>query len=163
LSAAGAARLRGHTDAYASWCAELEAFGIAATLQHNDLHDANAFPVVDGSGGLVDVVVFDFGDAVVGHPFTSLLGTLRSAAHHLGIAPGSPGLARLRHAYLEPWTAEHSRADLDRAVELAVRLGTVSKAAAWQRALSGARPQGLAEFADAVPGWLLEEFEPAVL
>ena len=50
---------------------------------------------------LVDVVVFDFGDAVVSHPFTSLLAALRSAAHHLDLAPGSAGLARLRDAYLE--------------------------------------------------------------
>ncbi len=119
--------------------------------------------MLDQSGRLVDVVVFDFGDAVVGHPFTSLLAALRSAAHHLDLAPGSPGLTRLRDAYLEPWTAEHTRADLDRAVELAVRVGTVSRADAWRRALIGAPPQGVAEFADAVPGWLLEEFEPAVL
>lgn len=163
LSAAGAARLRGHTDAYASWCAELEAFGIAATLQHNDLHDANAFPTLDQAGRLVDVVVFDFGDSVVGHPFTSLLVALRSAAHHLDLAPESPGLTRLRDAYLEPWTAEHTRADLDRAVELAVRVGTVSRADAWHRALIGSRPRAVAEFADAVPGWVLEELGSPVL
>lgn len=156
-------RLRGRSTAYAEQCAELDGLGIASSLQHNDLHDANAFPVVDGSGALADVVVFDFGDAVVSHPFASLLVALRSAAHHLDLTPGSPGLARLRDAYLEPWTTDHARADLDRAVELAARVGTVSRADAWRRALAGSRPEAVAEFADAVPGWLLEEFEPAVL
>ena len=123
LSLADTLRLREHASQYADWCAELDAYGIAAALQHNDLHDANAFPVLDPSGALVDVLVFDFGDAVVSHPFTSLLVALRSAAHHLDLAPGSAGLARLRDAYLESWTTEHARADLNRAVELSVRVG----------------------------------------
>ncbi len=161
LDAADAARLREHAAEYAGWCAELDASGIAPALQHNDLHDANAFPVLDGTGDLVDVTVFDFGDAVVSHPFGSLLVALRSAAHHLDLAPGAAGLARLRDAYLEPWTAEHTRGDLNRAVELAVRVATVSRADAWSRALGGAPASGA--HADAVPGWLLEELEAPVL
>jgi hypothetical protein len=48
-------------------------------------------------------------------------------------------------------------------VDLAVRVGTVSKADAWRRALGGGRPEAVREYADAVPGWLLEELGPPVL
>lgn len=147
-------RLRADLPAYAEMCDELAASGIAPTLQHNDLHDNNAF-VGDGR-----YRVFDWGDAVVGLPFTTLLVTLRSVAHQHGMADDDPGLLRLRDAYLEPWTTEHDPADLRRWVHLAIRTGVVSRALSWRSALAEATEAALAEDGDAVPGWLLELYEP---
>ena len=79
---------------YAESCARLADFGIPATLQHDDLHDANVF-VGDGRHRF-----FDWGDAVVSHPFISLLVTLRVAQRTLDVPNGDPALVRLRDAYL---------------------------------------------------------------
>ena len=54
-------------DTYAGWCAELAASGIPDSIDHNDLHAANI--LVDGAG----VRFYDWGDAVVAHPFACLL------------------------------------------------------------------------------------------
>jgi hypothetical protein len=148
------------SDRFAAACEALAAYGIAPSLQHDDLHDGNVFLPPDRSGPLR---VFDWGDAVVGHPFGTLLVTLRVVAHIAELPYGSPELLRLRDAYLEPWTGEHDRADLLDAARLAVRVGGVSRADCYRRALLEASPEGRAEFGDAVPAWLLEQQEPTPL
>ena len=135
----------------ASWCDELATSGIGPTLQHDDLHDNNVF----ASG-----VVYDWGDAAWAFPFSSLLVTLRSVAARWELAPGAPELARVRDAYLEPWTDTHSRTELELLALLATRVGKVSRSRAWQRALTGVPDPG--EHAEAPPGWLEELLEPDV-
>ena len=107
---------------------ELEAFGIAATIQHDDLHDGQVF-VRDG-----DVRILDWGDSCVSHPFHTLTVTLRALAWRHGIEPGSAQLLRLRDAYLEPFEAPATAADL------AYRTGTLGRALAWHRYVSAATP-----------------------
>ena len=79
-----------------SSCARLDAFGIAPTLQHDDLHDNNVFAPSAPGGPLR---VFDWGDAVVGHPFGTLLVTLRVvsdlARARAGRARAAPAARRL--------------------------------------------------------------------
>lgn len=105
------------------WCERLAASPVPPTLDHSDLHDAQVFAADDGR-----FVFFDWGDAAIGHPFTSLLVVLRSAANRFG---PEADLGRLREAYLEPWTAEHPVADLRADLELAIRLGGIARAASW--------------------------------
>ena len=150
-------RLVGLQDEYAAWCAELAAAGVAASLQHDDLHDANVF-VNDGA-----CTFFDWGDASLGHPFTSLLVTLRTVADKLELRAGGPELRRLRDAYLEAWTDVADRRTLDRALELAVRTGTVGRSLSWLRAIGHLAPADRGEHAAAVPGWLEELLEPDVV
>jgi hypothetical protein len=154
LSEADAARLRALLPAYAEACAELVAAGVAPTLQHDDLHDNNVFHR--------GPVFFDWGDCVVGHPFGTLLVTLRSVAHHHGLDADDPVLARLADAYTESWTDVADRATLRRQVGLAIRVGPLTRALAWRRALTGCDGAALAEDGDSVPGWLLELHEPAL-
>ncbi|TDD44576.1 aminoglycoside phosphotransferase family protein [Kribbella antibiotica] len=108
------------------WCTELASFGIPDTLDHGDLHENQIF-----TGDRY--TFFDWGDAVVAHPFCSLLVPLERAAHELGpeVVP------RLRDAYLEPWTADFDRPTLDRAADLAWRLGNLTRATSWQRLFPG--------------------------
>jgi aminoglycoside phosphotransferase (APT) family kinase protein len=150
-------RQRAASSSYAAMCADLAASGVPPSLQHDDLHDANVF--VAGSED-APYRVFDWGDAAVAHPFTTLLVTLRVVALRASLAPGAPELLRLRDAYLEPWTAEHDARDLREAARLAVRTGVVSRAACYRRALLEATPAGVEEYGDGVPGWLQELFEP---
>jgi hypothetical protein len=146
--------LRALLPAYAEACAELAAAGIAPALQHDDLHDNNVFHR--------GPVFFDWGDAVVGHPFGTMLVTLRSVAYHHGLDAGDAVLARLADAYTEAWTDVADRATLRRQVELAIRVGPLTRALAWRRALTGCDDAAWAEDGDSVPGWLLELHEPAL-
>lgn len=139
--------------AYADWCAELAADGIPATIQHDDLHDGNVF-AQDGRYRF-----FDWADSSVAHPFGSLLVTMRVAGLLFKLDPGAPELARLRDAYLEPWTADRDRGGLLRSAFLATRVAIVGRALSWQRALAGAETPVDADDRTAVAEWLAELLE----
>ncbi|MGW7416016.1 aminoglycoside phosphotransferase family protein [Streptomyces sp. NPDC054863] len=151
LGAAEQSLLLGRKGQVADWAAELDAFGIPDSIDHSDLHEAQVFaPGADHPGRYA---FFDWGDAVVGHPFSSLLVNARAARGRYG----ADVLPRLRDAYLEPWTGDgHSAAELRQAVSLACRLGAVSRAGCWGRLFpeAGAGP---GDGADAAR-WLRELF-----
>lgn len=140
-----------------AWCAELAADGLPASLQHDDLSDANVFP--DGTG----FRFFDWGDASVGHPFGVLLVALSSAAWSLGIERDAPPLLRLRDAYLEQWSDLATPRELRRSAGLACRVGRVGRALAWRRALRGAALPVGDDFRTAVADWVAELPEPPVV
>ncbi|MER7420510.1 phosphotransferase [Micromonospora peucetia] len=146
-------RLRAHRAGFAEDCRRLAGSGVAPTIQHDDLHDGNVFAADDQHR------FFDWGDASVAHPFGTLLVTLNSVADAFGLPDGDPALARLRDAYLEPWSAGHDPGTLREAARLAVRVTRVSRALSWRRALQSTDPTR-AEYASAVPGWLQELFAP---
>lgn len=143
-------RLRELVPWVAAAAEELGRSGIAATIQHDDLHGGNIFVGPDG------VRFFDWGDATVAHPFGTLTVTLNSIAHHTGIAPDDPRLERVRDAYLEPWTGVHPRADLDAIVERALDLGRISRAASWERSLAGLAPEAMDGQGGAPAAWLAD-------
>jgi len=142
---------------YAESCARLADFGIPATLQHDDLHDANVF-VGDGRHRF-----FDWGDAVVSHPFISLLVTLRVAQRTLDVPNGDPALLRLRDAYLDRWRAYGSLPELREQSDLALTVAPLQRALTWRRILRGVHPGERTEWQDSVPGWTAEYLEPGTL
>lgn len=148
------APLRARQDAYADAAALLAGSGIAPTLQHDDLHDANV--LVRGD----KFAFFDWGDSSVAHPFGTLLVTLRVAAYKTGVQAGDPLLARLRDAYLEPWTAERDHGDLVELVGAALTVTKVSRALSYRRALTEVRGDERPKHAEAIWGWLEELLEP---
>ena len=100
----------------------LAAFGIAETIQHDDLHDGQVF-VRDGR-----YLLMDWGDACVSHPFFTLAVTLEGQlAWGLDDEENSVDLVPFRDAYLEPFTDRYD-VDLNAAVELARRLGWAARA-----------------------------------
>jgi hypothetical protein len=119
----------------------LEAYGLPATIDHSDLHAWNV--LVPGDR----YVVFDWHEAVVTHPFFSMLVATRSITRDDG---------RLIDAYLEPWAAHGSRSHLRAALDLALRLGPVTRALAWNRVLAGLPPGAAGEWGDGVDAWLGE-------
>lgn len=137
----------------AQWCDELASSGIVSTVQHDDLHDNNVFTHRGHD------LVFDWGDASLAFPFSSLLVTLRSIASTFELDPGAPELRRIRDAYLEAWTDSHSRVELELLSLLATRVGKISRSRAWQRALTGVESP---EHIEAPPGWLEELLEEDV-
>jgi hypothetical protein len=116
-------RYEGTTPRVAELCAELAALGLFETIQHDDLHDAQIFV----RGGRY--VFFDWGDACVSHPFFSMSVTLQgNIAWGLDDVEGSVDVTPFRDAYLEPFTALASRAELRAALDAALRLGWVCRA-----------------------------------
>ena len=114
-------------------CRTLAEAGIPETIQHDDLHDGQAF-LRDGR-----YLVFDWGDSCVSHPFHSLTVTLRAVAWKLDLPPGGHELERLRDAYLEPFGASPELADL------AYRTGTIARALAWHRMVTAREPEHVTE------------------
>ena len=150
-------RLRAGLGEYGELCGRLADSGIPATLQHDDLHDANVF-VSDGRCRF-----FDWGDASVAHPFLSLLVPLRVAARALDVPSGDAVLLRLRDAYLEAWSGYGGPAELREQADLALRVGPLPRAMTWRRILRGVHPDERAEWQDAVPGWTAEYLELGIL
>jgi hypothetical protein len=150
-------RLVAELAGYRELCGRLADSGIPASLQHDDVHDANVFV----GGGRYRF--FDWGDASVAHPFLSLLVPLRVVARAFGLPVGDPLLLRLRDAYLEPWTPYGSRQELRAQVHLALRVAPLPRAMTWQRILRGVHPAERTEWLDAVPGWAAEYLEPGTL
>ena len=115
------------------WAAELGASAVAPTLDHNDLHSGN---VLLSSG---QPRFYDWGDSVVAHPFVSMLTTITFVRDHLlgGAADDDPRLTGLRDAYLEPFAAHHgvAVAELVPTLELACRLGKITRTLTWHRAI----------------------------
>ncbi|HEY7464725.1 MAG TPA: phosphotransferase [Candidatus Limnocylindria bacterium] len=145
LSAEDHARARASVDGFAGDCGRLVEMGIPDTIQHDDLHDGNAFR----RGG--DYVVFDWGDACISHPFHTLAVTLRALAYSHKWAPGGSAISRLIDAYLEPWTGQRSPAELREALKLARRTGTIGRAMAWRSYAQAMPPAVRVENIDAVP------------
>jgi hypothetical protein len=117
----------------------LDAYGLPATIDHSDLHAGNVLVAGDRD------VVFDRHEAAVTHPFFSMLVATRSIGDDH---------ARLVDAYLEPWAGHGSRAELRDALDLALRLGPITRALAWKRVLGGL-PAGVAgEWGDSPARWL---------
>jgi hypothetical protein len=115
-------RLRAFAPRLAELAAELDARGIPASVQHDDLHMNNLY--VDGDR----LRVLDWGDSSIGHPFISLVVTFRFLEEATRLDPADPWFARIRDAYLEPWGAGHVDT-----FELAQRVGIFAHAIAWTR------------------------------
>jgi hypothetical protein len=108
------------------WCAELHDLGIPVSLDHADVHPNNVFAAAG--------TPFDWGDAAVAHPFSSLLVALRTAAEQAGLAPRAPELTALTEDYFRPWLdAGHRRAAIDRSLSLALRVAPLARALTWGR------------------------------
>lgn len=142
----GLVRERRLTDMVAT----LEALDIPPTIQHDDLHGGNIFVNQDR------VAFFDWGDAAVAHPFSTLTATFNSIAHHTGRGLDDPVFVRLRDVYTEAWTDVASRARQIEAAGLARGFGGIGKALAWERALADLEADEMDDHGDAVAGWLMD-------
>jgi hypothetical protein len=134
----------------ASVAAELAARGVSASVQHDDLHGGN---ILVGPAG---DRFFDWGDAVVAHPFSTLTVTFNSIAHKTGLAQDEPVFTRLEDVYLEAWAEVAPRTELERAADVARVFGCIGRSLAWERALAGLAVDEMDGFGDSIAGWLVE-------
>jgi hypothetical protein len=143
-------RLRAFQPQFAALCAQLAAYGIPETLQHDDLHDNNIL-VREGRYQL-----FDWGDSCISHPFFTLVVVFRSVERTLAREPDDPELALLRDLYLEQWTRYAPLEALQRAYGLAHRIGMVCRALTWRRVLPVLEKPWKTQYGGEGAGWLKE-------
>lgn len=148
---AARARLRDLAPRVAELAAELAASPIPASVDHGDLHGNNIVFGPDGGPR-----VFDWGDAVVAHPFSTLTGTLGSIGHHVGLDAYGPKLDGVREAYLAAWAEFGPLSTLHRLATLAMDLGHIARAAAWERAVAGLAPAEMGGHHGATAAWLAD-------
>jgi hypothetical protein len=116
-------RLAGAGSEMAELCAELAAFGIPETIQHDDFHDGQVY-VRDGR-----YLLLDWGDACVSHPFFTMAVTLDGViAWGVDDVERSVDTTSFRDAYLAPFARVIGSADLAGACALARRLGWACRA-----------------------------------
>ena len=95
-------------------CKQLGQYEIPETIEHGDFHDNNC--LLYGN----ELVIADWAEAIVSHPFFSLLSFLKSAARTHQIAEQD-----LRHAYLTSWQSFESQSRLLEAMALVEQLNLV--------------------------------------
>jgi Phosphotransferase enzyme family len=103
-------------------CAELSAYDIPETIEHNDLHSANVF--LDGERPYF----VDWGDASISHPFHTLRTTLAIVANTLETGTDDPSLLDVRDAYLSEFGDPVA---LKEPFELAQRTAAVTNVLTW--------------------------------
>ncbi|MDD7968470.1 aminoglycoside phosphotransferase family protein [Actinomycetospora lemnae] len=132
----------------AAWADEL-AGTVPSSVDHQDLHIGNV---------LADGRFADWGDAVLAHPFASLLVALGSVRRLLAVDTTDPALTRPRDAYLEVFTDLAPHRELVRLTRTACRAAVVARALTWTRGASAdprfahAPAETLAALGD--PDWL---------
>ena len=130
-------RLRHAVPRVAAMCTELAGYGIAESIQHDDLNDGAVY-ARDGR-----YLILDWGDACVSHPFFSMSVTLEGViGWGVDDVQGSVDVTPFRDAYLAPFAGDRTGEELRAACALALRLGWVC------RAVNGHVP-GM----DAIPTW----------
>jgi hypothetical protein len=117
----------------ARWCARLAAAPGPASVDHNDLHPRNI--LFDAAGGLDPARFYDWGDAVLAHPFASLLYALGSVQGDLLGVDVPPATRRMRDAYLGEFADLGGPDELAETVALACRVGVIARALTWDRAV----------------------------
>jgi hypothetical protein len=121
-----------------AWCEQLDASPLPASLDHNDLHPWNVLGGDDGA-----YRYYDWGDAVVAHPFAAMLVPLGWAQWTFGATDlGDTRFVRLRDAYLAGFADAAPHDELVATLELACRVAKIARALIWDRAVRSAVEQG---------------------
>lgn len=125
--------------------------GIPPSLNHGDLHDANIFLNNE------QPVFFDWGDCSLTHPFFSLRTVFVNIEYIFDLPEDAPPFARLREAYLEPWTRFAPPRRLEQIFNLSRQLAPLCGALRWYQAINLLPPEERSEYAAAIPS-LFQEF-----
>lgn len=146
VSAADMERLQAYRPQVAALCQQLRAYGLPATLHHDDFHDNN----IAG-----EYVFFDWAESAVGHPFSSMMIALRVVKwlHK----QDTPLLDHLRDVYLAEWQDYGLLPRLREAFALTQQIAALCRALTWRSILMNVDlpPEDRADYLDSPPYWTL--------
>jgi len=108
-------------------CELLSCYNIPETIEHSDFHDNN---ILVNAGYLT---INDWGDAIISHPFFSLISFLKSVARNHHITEKNNNYYELQDTYLNSWLKFESKNKILPAFELAKRIGPVKFAMSFYR------------------------------
>lgn len=128
-------------------CTELAAFNIPQTLHHDDFHTGNT--TVQGE----NCILIDWGESCIAHPMYSLVIVLRDAKFIL--KRDQQTLDHLVDVYLGCWTDYEPMPRLRQAFNIAAQLAALCRTLTWYQFVSNLAEHDKADYADAVPYWLL--------
>ena len=109
-------------------CHQLSNYQIPETIEHGDFHDNNIL-----IGNDMRLIINDWGDAVISHPFFSLTSCLSSARRNHLITESSPHYLAIRDNYLNHWVKFEPKNRLMKALQIAERLSNVKFAINFYR------------------------------
>jgi hypothetical protein len=141
-----------HRERFVEQCAVLADSPVPASIQHDDLHDGNVFATEPG----VPRRFFDWGDAVVAHPFGTMLITVRILCELTGAGHDDEPVRRVRDAYLEPFTSYADQETLLTLLSTACEVTKVTRSLTWAREITTMPTEQAREWAPAQLGWLEE-------
>jgi len=140
--------LRALVPEFRRLCRDLAAMPLSTALDHGDLHAANVLR--DGE----EYRFFDWGDASLSHPFASLLPVYEMFGLSADGRHGSAEAARVRDAYLEPWSSIVPSKSRPRTIAAAVWVAHVGRALGWHRVLRSADAVARRRWRPLVARWL---------
>jgi aminoglycoside phosphotransferase (APT) family kinase protein len=138
LTVAERDQLRALAPRVGGLCDALADHGVPPSLVHGDLHPGNI--AVQGER----LIYFDWTDGCVAHPFFDLI-TVLDGADRLPEPPAEVR-ARLRDAYLAPWTAYAPAERLIAAYTLAMPLAALHQAVSYRHIVNGVEAAARAEW-----------------
>lgn len=141
-------------------CEFLASCRMPLSLDHNDLHRGNAFLPASADEPLRFI---DLGDAYWAHPFSSLALPLRTMSKELGTTPADPRIRQAVAAYVQEWEDYGTRAELERQIEPALRLGKLQAHGTWMAMLAGASDEDVKRYAPRALRPLAELVAPLTL
>ncbi|YAL84529.1 aminoglycoside phosphotransferase family protein [Dermacoccaceae bacterium W4C1] len=131
----------------------LAELGLPTTIEHGDLHAGNVFCARADASAAQEAKFFDWGDAYLGNPLSSLLFALRGPGYHFGLPEDPERDARLVRAYAAQWSDLVPGSAVVAAVPDALLLARVSRALNWERALARADDADRAEWSEHSERW----------
>lgn len=144
------ANVRSRRPRFLDWCQALAASPVVPSIDHSDLHANNMLLPEEIPG---PARIYDWGDSVLAHPFSTLLVALRSLMDQLETTGDDPRLARARDAYLEPFTDMASLRELLELVDAACWTSIITRALNWVHVFELGPPTN-SDWAEAPIAWM---------
>ncbi|MBA2649280.1 MAG: phosphotransferase [Legionella sp.] len=136
-------------------CYQLNQYAIPETIEHGDFHDNNMLVSYDNQ-----IIINDWGDTIITHPFFSMTSFLNSAFRNHKINNTSRIGRNLLDNYLNHWIGYEPKNRLVEAFELVKRLNNIKFAISFYRITQCPGMDGLGEYKGTIAKALVE-FEEA--